>query len=269
VIALDEQVIVLPSAGASLHGVLHLPAEDHGRALVFCHPFAEEKKCAHRAMVEAARGCAEAGWTVLRFDLRGCGDSPGSFADYDLDDWRQDIASAADYAREATGSDHVGLLGLRLGAALAASVAEQRPDTTCLALWEPVTDGGRYLSHNLRRSLIKSMLTSQDGDEASDGRPQGPGPAQGTDFDGYWVSARLQDQLKRMDLLSGPAQYRGPVLVLNLTAGRQVADPLTRLAALYPRARAISVRQEPFWQRIGIIDPGPTVAATVEWLQQL
>lgn len=268
-VAVEEQLVEVPGAGRALHGVLHVPPDDEGRALVFCHPFAEEKKCAHRSMVEAARGCAAAGWAVLRFDLRGCGDSPGSFADYDLEDWRQDIVNAADYAREATGSDHVGLLGLRLGAALAASVAEQRPDTTCLALWEPVTAGGRYLAHNLRRSLIKSMLTSPEGADEAEAGPQDTPTADGTDFDGYWVSARLQQQLKQVDLLGQPAQYPGPVLVLNLTAGRQVAEALTRLAALYPRGRAVSVRQEPFWQRIGIIDPGPTVAATVEWLQQL
>jgi len=220
VIVIEEQVIEIPSQDASLHGVLHLPCQGQDRALVFCHPFAEEKKCAHRTFVEAARACAEVGWAVLRFDLRGCGDSPGSFAQYDLDDWCEDIANAADYVRQATGNEHVGLLGLRPGEDFEAA--------------------------------------SADSDASG-----------GTDLDGYWVSARVQEQLKAIDLLDQPAHYLGPVLVLNLTAGQQLAEELQGLAAHYARAQAVAVRQEPFWQRIGIIDPGPTVRATVQWLQQL
>lgn len=269
VIAVEERVVELPSAGKSLHGVLHLPAAEPAGALVFCHPFAEEKKCAHRAMVEAARACGEAGWAVLRFDLRGCGDSPGVFGDYDLDDWREDLANATDHLREATGSERVGLLGLRLGGALAAAVAEERPDAACLIMWEPVLDGARYVSHNLRRSLIKDMLTARDDADEAAAPSATAADAGGLDFNGYWVSARLQEQLRGIDLLGRPAQYPGPVLVLNLTGGRQVAEPLQRLANDYPRASALAVRQEPFWQRIGIIDPVPTASATVQWLQQL
>ena len=60
-IAVEERVVEFVSGGAPLHGVLHTPDQEQGRALVFCHPFAEEKKCAHRALVETARACAAAG----------------------------------------------------------------------------------------------------------------------------------------------------------------------------------------------------------------
>lgn len=268
-IAVEERVMEFASGGAPLHGVLHAPDQEEGRALVFCHPFAEEKKCAHRAMVEAARACAAAGWAVLRFDLRGCGDSAGSFADFDLDDWREDINNAVDCIREATGSEHVGLLGLRLGGTLAAQVAEQRPETSCLILWEPVSDGARYISHNLRRSLIKALLTSHEGEEDAETARSVPDAEGGTDLGGYWVTDRLQEQMKEVDLLSRPGRYEGPVLVVNLAAGQQVAEPLQRLAESYPRGQAVAVRQEPFWQRLGIIDSSPAIAATVQWLQQL
>ena len=119
---LDERPVTIDSGGVSLHGVLHLPAEPSGRALVFIHPFAEEKKCAHRSMVDAARACAAAGWAVLRFDLRGCGDSPGG-SSAPTSRLARDIVAALGTAARESGAAW-GLLGRRLGATLAAQVAE-------------------------------------------------------------------------------------------------------------------------------------------------
>ena len=267
-IALDERLVTIDSGGQRLHGVVHLPAEPTGRALVFCHPFAEEKKCAHRTMVEAARACAEAGWAALRFDLRGCGDSPGSFGRFDLCDWRADLAAALDCAARAAQAEAVGLLGLRLGATLAAEVAEEQGDVACLALWEPVVDGAAYITHNLRRSMIKAMMTRHEGGEESKGAAaQAHALGEGTvDFDGYQVPAALRAQIAAADLLAGPRAYAGPALVVNLTARGTVAEPLQRLAGAFARGTAVAVKQEPVWQRIGIIDASPTITATIEWL---
>lgn len=268
---LDERPVTIDSGGVSLHGILHLPAEPSGRALVFVHPFAEEKKCAHRSMVDAARACAAAGWAVLRFDLRGCGDSPGRFVMADLDDWRADIVAALGTAARESGAARVGLLGLRLGATLAAQVAEGRPDVACLALWEPILDGARYLQQNLRRSMIKAMVTAHEGGEEDAGAARTAGsPGEATvDFDGYQVSERLREQIGAIDLRTQPPSYAGPVLVVNLTSREEVAAPLVELAAAYAHGRAVAVRQEPLWQRIGVIDASPTIEATLTWLEQL
>ncbi len=267
-LALDERLVTIDSGGECLHGVLHLPAEATGRALVFCHPFAEEKKCAHRTMVDAARACAEAGWAALRFDLRGCGDSPGSFGRFDLDDWRADLQAALDCAAGKAQAEAVGLLGLRLGATLAAQVAEEREDVACLALWEPVVDGAAYITHNLRRSMIKAMITRHEGGEESEGAAaQAHALGEGTvDFDGYQVPEALREQIAAVDLLAGPRTYAGRALIVNLTSRETVAEPLQKLADAYARGTAVAVRQEPVWQRIGIIDASPTITATIDWL---
>ncbi|MGC9318103.1 MAG: alpha/beta fold hydrolase [Armatimonadota bacterium] len=270
-VALEERLVTIESGGQGLHGLLHLPETPATRAMVFCHPFAEEKKCAHRTMVEAARALAEAGWAALRFDLRGCGDSPGEFGASDLDDWRADLGSAVTWVRRELSPRRAGLLGLRLGATLAAQVAEERDDVDCLVLWEPIVDGGRYIKQNLRRSMIKAMMTCHEGGEDAEGAAwQAHALGEGTvDFDGYRVPERMREQIAATNLLAGPRAFAGPVLVVNLSAGDTVAEPLRRLADAYPAGGAAAVRQEPVWQRIGVIDGTPTTELTVEWLRQI
>jgi len=267
--AADERLVTFVSGGEELHGVLHTPEEPAGRALVFCHPFAEEKKCAHRTMVEAARACARAGWAVLAFDQRGCGDSPGTFGAHDLYDWRADIeAAVACAARETSAS--VGLLGLRLGGALAAQVAEGHPEIACLVLWEPIIDGERYIKQNLRRSIIKAMMTRHEGGEEGEGATlEANALGEGTvDFDGNRVPERMREQIEQIDLMDPPPAFAGPTLVLNIGASDSVAEPMQQLADAYPEGTAAAVRQEPIWQRIGVIDADPIISATVDWLRQ-
>src|SRR5262245_59586721 len=63
-------------------------------------PFAEEKKAAQRALVAASRAFAEAGYDVLRFDLRGTGDSGDTFVHADIASWLNDVRDAVTTARE-------------------------------------------------------------------------------------------------------------------------------------------------------------------------
>ena len=269
VTATEERLVSFESGGEPLHAVLHLPAEAPNVTLVFSHPFAEEKKCAHRTMVEAARAFADAGFAVLRFDHRGCGDSPGAFGTYDLQHWREDIAQATDFAAREAGAP-VGLLGLRLGATLVAQVAEQRREIAGLVLWEPIIDGERYIKQNLRRTMIKAMMTAHEGGEESDGAAaaRASQAAGSVDFDGYQVSEAMREQIAQIDLLEPPPAFPGPALVLNISATGSVAEPMQRLADAYRQGEAIAVRAEPVWQRIGVIDAEPIISATVEWVRR-
>ncbi len=234
--------------------------------MVFVHPFAEEKKCSHRALVEAARAVVQEGWHALRFDLRGCGDSDGEFADATPSGWRADVEQALTFAAQETGVAELGLLGLQLGGALAAQIAEERPELACLVLWEPVVDGQRYVSLTMRRSALRKKLTEHEGGTtASLGEETAEAGAE-IDFDGYRVSEQMHEELAAVDL-TGPKHYRGPALVLNLTGRDRVSRQMAQLAATYPRGTALAVRQEPIWAAVGLVDPTPTVQATVSWLR--
>lgn len=263
-----ERIAQIDSGGLRLHGILHeaqaLPARG---LLVVCGPFAEEKKCAHRPLVDAARHLSERGFAVLRFDYRGCGDSEGAFRDFTLDDWLADTHAAIDFAKRELAPDWTGVAGLRMGAALADHAVRGRGDIDCLILWQPVIDGKRYVAQNLRRSMIKAMLT--DGDEFEAKAVADRHESDVIDFDGYEVTAGAQRGLEAIRLGGPEGAFGGPTLVLNIGPRDEPDDAHRKLAESYPSGLALGVRLQPFWNRIGLIDAQPMVDATSSWLESI
>jgi len=261
-----ETVAVIPGAVA-LHAIVHecVEAEHPAWGLLFCDPFAEEKKCAHRVLVEAARIFCEADIGCVRFDYRGTGDSPGEFAAATPERWVEDILAAVEFARQHLRVKTLGLLGLRLGASLALQAANAGGGVDFLVLWEPVINGKQYLAQNLRRSMIKAMLTDDDKFDAGNVRRAHEQDI--FDFDGYAISAEMRHQIESLDLLAAEPSFSGPALVVNITAKEQPGEAHQELAEALG-GRVIAVRQEPFWARIGLIGAHATVEATEIWLAE-
>ncbi|MEP7311420.1 MAG: alpha/beta fold hydrolase [Pseudomonadota bacterium] len=111
------------------------------QAAVVCPPWGQEHLRAHRSLHRLASELAEVGFHVLRFDYYGTGDSAGDMPDADLDGWRSDIVTAIEELKDTAGVKQVALIGLRLGATLAAAVAAQRKDVSALVLWDPLSSG--------------------------------------------------------------------------------------------------------------------------------
>jgi uncharacterized protein len=133
---------------------LYTPAQaaaSGGRSIVLCHPWGQEYLRAHRSMRRLATMLAGSGFHVFRFDYYGTGDSDGDATSGDLSGWTDDIESAIAELRDTTGASRVVLAGIRLGGALAASVAARNPRLVeSLILWDPVLSGPEYLSELAR-----------------------------------------------------------------------------------------------------------------------
>jgi pimeloyl-ACP methyl ester carboxylesterase len=142
------------STGRPLFGV-HFAGHSQGRrcatqAVVLCYPWGQEYLRAHRSMRLLADMIAARGCDVLRFDYSGTGDSGGDATTASFVEWESDIETAIDELKDMAGVSRVSLVGLRLGATLAARVAERRRrDVSALVLWDPVVSGGAYLQELL------------------------------------------------------------------------------------------------------------------------
>lgn len=269
---MDETPFFFASGARDLFGVLHRPAVDAGRlGFVFCHPFAEEKLWTHRAYVSLARDLAARGHTVLRFDHMGHGDSDGEFADASVETHLDDIVAAVGRLRaDAPSVERTALMGLRLGATFALLAAGRLGSIDRLVLWEPVTDGGRYMQEVLRSNLTTQMAVHgrviHDRKALVNALETG-----GTiNVDGYELGRALYEQVSAIDLAGEAGHFSGPVLVLQ--AGKPGQPPRKDLMALTEHladARMEVVEEEPFWREIKpfYARAEQLTRATLDWIQ--
>jgi alpha-beta hydrolase superfamily lysophospholipase len=133
---------------APLFGLHHAPASGSSArgAVVLCQPFGAEYLRAHRCMRELASRLAQNGFHVVRFDYFGTGDSAGEGEEALLEGWLDDVDTAVEEARELADSQTVSLVGMGLGATLAALSGSRSGAVRHAVLWAPVVKGARYLS---------------------------------------------------------------------------------------------------------------------------
>jgi exosortase A-associated hydrolase 2 len=257
----------------SLFGVLH--EADHGsqegRAVVFCHPFGEEKLWTHRVFVSFARRLARDGFTVLRFDYMGNGDSDGDFSASSLQSARADVRCAIERVRRDGRAERVTLLGLRLGAMIAGLVAEEESAVDRLILWAPIVDGARYMQELLRANLTTQMATAREITHDREALVALMHRGETVNVDGYEMSLPMFSEVSAVKLASSPKQFSGPCLVAQVE--RQAARPvgeLHQLAERYGNATFIMVQEEPFWKEIArFYEEAPNLfSATTAWLKE-
>lgn len=129
-----------------LFGAYHEPSNGNRReGIVLCNPFGQEYLRAHRSLRRLAINLAAQGYAVLRFDYRGTGDSAGTLEGVTAEDWLQDIRYAVQELIDIAVVPKVSLLGLRVGALLAAQVAAKNARIAQLVMWDPVVSGQAYV----------------------------------------------------------------------------------------------------------------------------
>jgi pimeloyl-ACP methyl ester carboxylesterase len=152
------------SQGAWLFGWLHQgesPARCE-RGVVISAPPGHEQIHAHRSLRHLADALAEAGFPVMRFDYHGTGDSAGVDEDADRHPtWLANLRSAIGWMRDQLEVVEISVVGLRLGAALAAQVAVEEPIAD-LVLWAPVVKGRAYVREMKMVSALEADPTEKN-----------------------------------------------------------------------------------------------------------
>ncbi|MFD7005642.1 alpha/beta fold hydrolase [Rhodococcus jostii] len=151
-------------ADAPLFGFVDLPVDGRCRgAVVLCPPIGKEQVDSYRGMVYLAQQLRARGLLVLRFDYRGTGDSPGAQDESDaVAGWLDSIRTAVDFVRSC-GITDIGLVGLRVGALLAAQVAVTCGPVRAVTLWDPVVRGRAYLRK--QTALHQLVVGPEDADD--------------------------------------------------------------------------------------------------------
>jgi alpha/beta superfamily hydrolase len=168
---------------------------------VICPPVGPEYTRSHRTLRHLADRLARAGIPALRFDYHGIGDSAGEDDDPDrVWHWRNSIHGACLHALASSGRTRLCLVGVRLGASLAAlEAAESRADL--LVLWNPVVKGRAYA-----RELQAMAMTARTATAADDGALESAG---------FRVPAETLTTLKALDLTTASFPPAARVLVVD------------------------------------------------------
>jgi alpha-beta hydrolase superfamily lysophospholipase len=164
----------------------------HACAVVLCPPLGHEYMYSHRAYRVLAERLASAGFPVLRFDYYATGDSIGDVHDsHLLRRWYDSIGMAIDEIRRRSGQQTVTLVGLRMGATLAATAAAERTDIDGLVLWNPCTTGRSYI-----RQVKALAMTSAD----MGGKPVINQTTGDLEALGFAIPSALVSDLSKLDL---------------------------------------------------------------------
>jgi exosortase A-associated hydrolase 2 len=233
-----------------LFSLCHLPALPRREGVLFFPPFAEEMNKSRRTVALTAQRLASIGYVVLIVDPFGTGDSEGEFADARWEIWREDMFAAMQWLRS-QGIERLNFWALRLGALLAIDTAPRSPlPLDRLALWAPVSDGGRFMAQFIRLKIAAGMLA-------------GAGPAKteqlrdvlerngSLEIAGYRLSSALVQSIERMDI-GRLAQGLFRQIVWFDVLGQQAEPSPATLKAVKslgsaPPAIRVSVREDAFW----------------------
>lgn len=247
-----EQPFLFQRDAHQLFGVLHQPTHTNNKGFVLCPPFAEEMLWAHRVCLNFARTLTLKGYTVLRFDYMGHGDSSGDFENSDIKSRVEDIGAAVRQLKDTNPLlNHVGLIGLRFGASLAALVADERNDIDSLVLWEPINKGAQYMKELIRINLSTQTAVYKEIRHNTKDLVAQLKTGATINIDGYEIKYPLYEQMNEIVLAEKKSQYQNPVLVIQINKREGMGTKRVEgLSMRYHEATRIEVVEQPFWKEI-------------------
>lgn len=179
----------------------HYPSnkKSHSQTIVLCPPFGHEYTHSHRSFKHLAEYLAAQGFTVFRFDYQGTGDSTGSsFDENRVQMWIDNICVVTKHAQG--NFSEVTLLGLRLGASLAA-LAAKKIAIFQLVLWEPIIKGKSYIRELTAIARLAGNTTSTS--------------SEWIECAGFLVTSATQKEISAIDLTAQTIPVDSAVLLLG------------------------------------------------------
>lgn len=221
--------------------------------IVHVHGLGVEQITLYRQETLAARAAAAAGYPVLRYHARGCGDSAGDSASITLGTLVEDARAAAEEAKRRSGATRVIWLGVRFGAIVAAQAAVGRDDTAGFVLWEPIAKSMDQFRGQLRGMLFSSVAGGKKPDSTVEQLFERIARDGGVDVHGYILYRELIESCRDADLAAAlAAAGEHPVQVLQVQQRGRLAPAhaqlLEALSARGVRTGSACIAEEPGYQ---------------------
>ena len=225
-----------------LFGIFDEPQTDAdvARGVVLCHPHGADYDSAFRSFRILGARLARAGFHVLRFDYGGTGDSLGDGNDASIAQLVGDTVAAVHELRTSRQLRDVSIVGLRLGAAIAALAASESGGVEDVVLWEPVIEGAAYVAS--LQALHRTWLAA----EQRKGRAS---LAADDDLLGYQLTPALRRDLEALRLASISTLPAQRIHVVNQSSSAEIDRLTERLEALGGRVHASHVEGPTIWSR--------------------
>lgn len=127
-------------------------------AIVLCQGAAQDYANGYRSLRVLADALAREGYPVLRFDYPGTGDSRDEYGEHLWRAWRQSVKDAGNWLRRTVGAECLILMGVRIGAGLAAVEAARRDDIAGLVLFEPFFHARSFVLQLVTESRLRKRM---------------------------------------------------------------------------------------------------------------
>lgn len=259
------QAFYLPTPGGQLFCLYHPPVGMARGRVLHLHPLAEELNNCRRVSAQQARALALAGYAVLQFDMSGCGDSAGEFAEASWAQWLLDVSSAADWLLKQE-QGPLWLWGVRTGALLATDWLKNQASRQVvptgtpvhLLFWQAILSGQQALKH---WSRLRSATTWVGGSERPSSvfmslQTHQSSPTDTWSVAGYTFNPELQEGLGQT-VLQPPENTPPQRLVwVDVTT---TTPPLTSPGA----QRALEAWQQAGWVVQAVATAGPSYWQTI------
>ena len=237
-------------------------------AAVICPSMGLEAAYSSRTLRTLARRLAGARWAALRLDYAATGDSVGSWTDPDLvDEWLGSIRFAVDTLRS-HGAPRLGIVGLRLGATLAAAELARGGPVDDLVLWDSCPTGKAFLREQRalfafrRQMAVEWGIATEEGIESRvDLQVEGLVEAPGAVFSPATAAA-----LEPLAVAGSDRVLAARELILSRQdkrLGRILED---RLTLPHVESSAVVGQEELFDERP--VTPVPTLDRIVSWFSE-
>ncbi|MBA9901830.1 serine aminopeptidase domain-containing protein [Burkholderia cepacia] len=243
-------------------GWLHEGNRTHG--IVICEPLGHEALWLHKLVRSLAEHLSDRGFPVLRFHYPASGDSLGDESDPDrFGKMLGSVQSAVQALRERVTVDHLTLVGVRAGAAVALLAADGIPGLTRFIALAPVVRGRGYLRE--LSVVAQHWLDNAPPTVRCAVRDEKP-----LNILGHLYPDDLVEALRRIDLRQIAGQL-GTLPARALLVDAPYGDSATLSDALQARGVEVKVHactdwadamREPLWSRL----PEALLDTVADWL---